>query len=469
MIELGLIIAVGLVFLLPAVVLQARRAAAQRAEARQQQQAALARQEQANRAKQQSRDDLWRNDPDRAGLSEWLHYVDHRRGPLESNQAEANAYLTRQEEEVKAEVERRGGSERVPTGHRLLVLAALIAFFVVVCVGIALDYLIFRGLHPGKFLLPLGLSFLAVLGIMTGSVIFLSAGRHKLVPAPASDYAKLALRIFGFLLAGGIALYMTAIAPYRSAGAGQQAIDNAYNTLQSAETAVPALPAAEITLDKQNLARAQAILKEAQVVDRLSAAALAFLEIPLTEGAVLGGELLAFDLARRRRDRAQQAVMDVIREITAADAQFNNRLVAELTARGHDESVIYRIVRRIGNLNAAWAGLLPSPSSLPQGGQSNSAGGPGSLGGPPTGGPVPGGPGPGVPTVPGGPAPVSTVPGGPAPVSTVPGGPAPVSTVPGGPAPVSTVPSITTIDPATGPPAMAPVVHLAPEESDLTK
>jgi hypothetical protein len=64
---------------------------------------------------------------------------------------------------------------------------------------------------------------------------------------------------------------------------------------------------------------------------------------------------------------------------------------------------------------------------------------------------------------------VSTVPGGPAPVSTVPGGPAPVSTVPGGPAPVSTVPSITTIDPATGPPAMAPVVHLAPEESDLTK
>lgn len=432
MIELGLLLAAGLVFLLPAAILQGRRAAARRADAREQRRAAREAQQQAVRDEQQRVENLWRYHPDLAGLTEWLHFWHRRRGPLERDEAEANAYLKQREAEFGALVADRGGNERVSAGYRFLVLGALAMFPVVFCLGLALDFLIFRGLHPGKVLLPFGLASLAVLGIMIGSVLFLGTGRHQLVPASASDYAKLAFPVFGLLLVGGVVSYMTAIAPYRSAASGEQAINKQINILQAVETETPKATAQVITVDEQAVAQARASLKEAQLVDRLSAALLAVLEIPLTEGAVMGAELLAFDRARRRRDQAQQGVTDVTRDVNDAEADFNNRLMGAMAARGHDESVVYRIRLRIRNLHAAWMDQ-PPPGALPPGNGS----GPGNGAVPP--GPVAGGwPAAGVPA-------------------------AGSATVPGTP----TQP-ITTVDPDAGPSTLAPVVRLAQEESDLT-
>jgi hypothetical protein len=115
------------------------------------------------------------------------------------------------------------------------------------------------------------------------------------------------------------------------------------------------------------VARAKASLREAQRVDQLSAATLAFLEIPLTEGAVLGAELLIFDLARRRRDQARQAVRKAEGDSTAAEAQFANDLMGVLVARGHDETVVPGIMRRMRRLEAAWTGQPLPADGLPPG------------------------------------------------------------------------------------------------------
>src|SRR6476620_4241789 len=111
---------------------------------------------------------------------------------------------------------------------------------------------------------------------------------------------------------------MITIAPYRSAVAGQARIDLRNSILRDALTSTPPAPAAVVAQDRQELARARSDLKEAQRVDQLSAATLAFLEIPLTEGAVLGASLLALDLARRRRDRADEASLEATAAVNAA-------------------------------------------------------------------------------------------------------------------------------------------------------
>ena len=370
MIALGLVIATGLLFLLPAAAVGGKhlntRWQAQREAAREARERARERREEAARAERHRIETLWRELPDVGGLTEYLRFIHLRRGQLDRDRAEAQAELEQRKAAFGALAEDRGG-DRVSSGHRMLVLVALVLFVIVVCLGIALDYLIFRGLHPGKVLLPLGLACLAVFGIMTGSVIFLGIGRHQLLPASSSQYVRWTVRLFGLMLARGVLLYMTAIAPYRSAPAGQASIDRAESILQSAQTAQPAMPSIVIEQDQQAVQRARANLREAQRVDQFSAAALAFLEIPLTEGAVLGAGLLIFDLARRRREQARQAVQQAEGETAAAEAQFANDLVGVLVARGHDETVVPHIMRRMRRLEMGWTGQLLPADGLPSG------------------------------------------------------------------------------------------------------
>ena len=444
MIELGLAIAIGSLFVLPALAVGGRQLMAQRRAQREAARARLElareREEAAAQAERDRIDTLWREHPDIGGLTEYLRFIHLRRGQLDRERVEAHDDFEQRKGDFDALAEDRGG-ERVSSGHRVLVLVALVLFVVVLCLGVALDYLIFRGLHPGTVLLPLGLACLAVFGIMTGSVIFLGVGRHKLLPPSSSLYVRWTLRLFGLMLAGGVALYMTAIAPYRSAAAGQARIDSAVSTLQNARSSVPAAPSIVIAQDQQAVARARASLREAQRVDQLSAATLAFLEIPLTEGAVLGAELLIFDLARRRREQARQMAREIEGETGAAEAQFANDLMGVLVARGHDETVIPHIMRRMRRLEAAWSGGPVPSHSLPtssDGGERHgpAAGGPGDPGGP-GGGPDPGG-------------------------GAGPGGGMRPDTPAGGPA-------VTVVDPTGGPSDLAPVTRLAPAEHDQTQ
>jgi hypothetical protein len=443
MIELGLVIAISLLFALPAAAVGTRRLAerwqAQREAARAELERARERREEATQAERDRIDALWRDHPDIGGLTEYLRFIHLRRGQLDRDRAEAHADFEEVKQDVDALAADRGG-ERVPSGHRVLVLAALVLFAIVFCLGVALDYLIFRGLHPGTVLLPLGLACLAVFGIMTGSVIFLGVGRHKLLPAASSLYVRWTLRLFGLMLAGGVALYMTAIAPYRSAAAGQAGIDSAMSTLQNAQSSVPAATPIVIAQDQQAVARARASLREAQRVDQLSAATLAFLEIPLTEGAVLGAELLIFDLARRRRDQARQAVRQAEGDSTAAEAQFANDLVGVLVARGHDETVVPGIMRRMRRLEAAWTGQPFPADGLPPGSPAGPTSAPAALAaddaGDPGHHPDPGTAGPGAGTVRGMPA---------------------------------DSPAVAVVDPAGRPSDLAPVTRLAPAEHNQTQ
>ena len=453
MIELGLVITTILLFGLPAAAVGGKRLAArwqaQRETVREQLEREREHREAAALAERDRIDTLWREHPDIGGLTEYLRYIHLRRGQLDRDRTEAHDDFERCKQDVDALAADRGG-ERVPSGHRVLVLVALVLFAVVFCLGVALDYLIFRGLHPGTVLVPLGLACLAVFGIMTGSVIFLGVGRHKLLPASSSLYVRWTVRLFGLMLAGGVALYMTAIAPYRSAAAGQARIDRAVSTLQDARSSVPAAPPIVIAQDRQAVARERASLREAQRVDQLSAATLALLEIPLTEGAVLGAELLIFDLARRRRDRARQAVREIENDTGAAEAQFANDLMGVLVARGHDETVIPHIMRRMRRLEAAWTGRPVPADGLPPG----SAGGArpatadlaadgAAAGDTAAGGAGDGGhdPGPGAGAGPGG-------------------------MRPGAPA---VIPAVTVVDPAGGPSDLAPVTRLEPAEHDQTR
>lgn len=444
MIELGLVIAIGSLFVLPALAVSGRRLAArwqaEREAARARLELAREHQQAAAQAERDRIDTLWREHPDIGGLTEYLRFIHLRRGQLDRDRVEAHDDFEQRKGDFDALAQDRGG-ERVSSGHRVLVLVALVLFVVVFCLGVALDYLIFRGLHPGTVLLPLGLACLAVFGVMTGSVIFLGVGRHHLLPASSSLYVRSTLRLFGLMLAAGVALYMTAIAPYRSAAAGQAHIDSAVSTLQNAQTSQPAAPQIVIAQDQQAVARAQASLREAERVDQLSAATLAFLEIPLTEGAVLGAELLIFDLARRRRDQARQVVRQAEGETAAAEAQFANGLMGVLVARGHDETVVPHIMRRMRRLEAAWTGQPLPADGLPPGSATDPRPAPAALGADDAGGPGHE-PGPG---------------GGAGPGSGM---------MPGAPA---SGPAITVVDPAGGPSDLVPVTRLAPAEHNQTQ
>ena len=263
-----LLIAVGLIAIMfgaPALVEPVRRTLARRAQARAERDADRARGKQQAAAAHQRAERVWREFPAVAGMAEYLRYMALVQLRLHQAMGEARTVLKLQKGRARnRQLELRGG-KGVTSSYRVLVLTGLGFFVVVSTLGIALDYLIFRGLHPtGTRLLPLGLACLAVVGIMVGSVIFLGATRHHLLPPSATPYMQRVVMLGGAMLACGIALYMTMIAPYRSYPIGQANITHAAQVLSADTYGVPPAPPLVIAQDKQAVIQAKTDLAQAQ-------------------------------------------------------------------------------------------------------------------------------------------------------------------------------------------------------------
>jgi hypothetical protein len=465
MIKIILIIAVIVLLWLgiPLLIEMVRRSRQRRAEAREARHAEEEKQKQAAIAERERIDRLWREEPDKAGMAEQLRYRDAVQMGLKHEVLEAQQVHNQRVNHAEQRVSEHRGGKPVTAIYKVIVLAGLVAFLFVSLLALALDYLIFRGLHPtGTVLLPAGLACLAVLGITVGSIVFMNSRRHGLLAEGTTSYTHNVVALGGVLLAAGIATYMIAIAPNRSIPAGEVRINTATQVLDQAETAVPASAPLLITQDQQNLALAKSSLAHAEVVDRLSAGALALIEIPLSEAAVLGSGVLALELALLRRERARRAQRHAENRLERADGRFTAELVGILVAHGHGEEVFPKIHKRLaalaGDPNSAPKGIAGAPQPAnPPGPQPTSP--PGPTGGQPTmpNPPTTGGPAhPNPPTVG---APAQPNPPGPRPpITVIP----PVGTPTNGPAtggPHST---------NGGPTATVPAQVLSPTEFDET-
>jgi hypothetical protein len=358
-IMIPLIISAALAVLLGAPVLvdPARRAAARRAAARDQRDADARRRQQEAAAAQAELTQLWTDEPITAGTDETLRFKTRIHDGLMRQLREHTARLRQWEEQVRRRERHVRDGKPVTAGYRLRVLAGLALFLVVFGLGIGLDYLIFRGLHPtGTFLLPLALACLAVIGITAGAVLCFDATRHQLVHATATPYVRRVVALGGAMLVAGITVYMTVIAPYRSIPAGQAAITLAEQTLASDQSQVVAGPAGSnsqlINADQQAVVQARAHLAQAERVDRWSAAVLAVLDIPLSEAGFLGAELLLLDLAVLHRKLAQRRAEQAAEARLAAENAYINALHQILTRHGHTnaDELIPLILARVGRL-----------------------------------------------------------------------------------------------------------------------
>jgi hypothetical protein len=327
---------------------------------------------------------LWTGNPETAGVGETLTYQARlRAGLLRQAQAQHRDAAHRDSQVQQRERHIRDGNPVTP-GYQLRVLAGLVLFLAVSVLGIGLDYLIFRGLHPtSTWLLPFALACLAVIGITAGSVLFLGATRHHLVPANATPYVRRVVALAGALLAAAITVYMIMIAPYRSAPAGEARINLLQQQLASDRSEILAGGGSDSQLviaDKMALAKARTDLAQAQRVDRWSAAMLAVLDIPLSEAGLLGAELLLLDLAMFRRERTQRQAQQADDAIQEADSAFIGALHEVLTRHGHTnaDELIPRVIARASQLGL---GATPLPTgSRPDGTAEQNGHGPGQPG-----------------------------------------------------------------------------------------
>jgi hypothetical protein len=370
----------------PALVDPCRRALARRAQARADRELDQQRGRADQLRRQHELDRLWREEPDLAGVGERLAYSHAVQLPLEHQVREQRHQLGQQSARVDQIKSEQHDGKPLTVAYKAIVGIGIAAFAFAVVLAIMLDYLIFRGLHPtGTALLPAALACLAVLGIAVGSVAFLSAWRHGLLSSSTTAYVRRVVTLGGAMLAIGVALYMTTIAPYRSAPAGDRQIDTAVQVLAADQSAIPANPPLLIAEDKLKLARARSDLVHAQQVDRLSAAVLAFIEIPLSEAAILGWGMLMLEFAVLRREQRRRGLQRAENALEVANTRFSATMMAILIAHGHGEEVFRQIQQRLAQIAAPQALPPPGPPRVPPG--------------PP---PVP----PGPPPVPPGPPPV---------------------------------------------------------------
>jgi hypothetical protein len=257
-------------------------------------------------------DRLWRDSPGVASLEEYFRYSSSVQLPLRQKvDSSARVHAERVRAVDNRSMALRGGRP-FTTVYRASLLVGLFLFIITAVLAFVFDYPTFRGLYPaGPLLLPITLAILAVLAIIIGSVLLLDVQRHDFIPASANRFVRGAITIAGALLAFGVVAYMTIIAPYRS-----------YN-VHSQTTAVVGQ------------------------VDRLSAATVNFLVIPLTEAAILGGEVLMLGIAVWRAKKAQVAHQRAINELEYADNRFIAQLVDTMATHGHSEEEIRRIQARI--------------------------------------------------------------------------------------------------------------------------
>lgn len=326
---------------------------------------AAARAAEAAQARQQELERLWREFPETAGAGEVLTYraqaqvaLQQRHEDSQRTSAQRDARARRLRQNVK-------NGDPVTAGYRLRILAGLALFLIVAGLGIWLDFLIFRGLHPtGTALFPFALACVAVIGISVGSVLFIDAARQHLLDAAATPYTRRVIALAGIMLASGIAVYMTVIAPYRSYRAGEAAILTAQRQLAADKSLITAgVPGADgsaqraklIEADRQQVAQARANLARAQQVDRWSAGVLAVLDMPLSEAAFLGAELLLLDMAVFRAGLARRRWQQAADARQQADAAFVDALYQVLVRHGHTnaDELIPRIIARVSLANPA--------------------------------------------------------------------------------------------------------------------
>ena len=375
---LGLLALFGLPALVgPARAWKARREAAVAARA-----AEAERQRQRQEHERQETERIWRETPDLAGLGEYLRYQHRMQTPLRHKVEGAEQQYSQRAQDVTARQAALRDGKPVTTPYRVLVFVGLGLFLAVFALAMALDYLIFHGLHPkGTWVLPLGLAALAVVGITVGSVVLLGGTRHRLIPEHITPYGKRVVLMGAGLLVGGIIIAMAVIAPNRSYLGGQEQINTAVRQLSLDQTAQPPVGPDVISADNAAITQAKANLARAEQVDRLSAIVLALIEIPLSEAAILGAELLLFDAAVRRRDSAQQELAAAKQKLEGAQIFFMSELARILVAHGHDEDAVRQMRERYARLMLAWETQRSLPGGAPPG--------PGAGGAPS--GPAPGG------------------------------------------------------------------------------
>ena len=374
---LGLLALFGLPALVgPARAWKARREAAVAARA-----AEAERQRQRQEHERQETERIWRETPDLAGLGEYLRYQHRMQTPLRHKVEAAEQQYSQRAQDVTARQPALRDGKPVTTPYRVLVFVGLGLFLAVFALAMALDYLIFHGLHPkGTWVLPLGLATLAVVGITVGSVVLLGGTRHRLIPENITPYGKRVVLVGAGLLVGGIVIAMAVIAPNRSYLGGQEQINTAVRQLSLDQTAQPPVGPDVISADNAAITQAKANLARAEQVDRLSAIVLALIEIPLSEAAILGAELLLFDAAVRRRDSAQQELAAAKQKLEGAQIFFMSELARILVAHGHDEDAVRQMRERYARLMLAWETQRSLPGGAPPG--------PGAGGAPPGPGPA---------------------------------------------------------------------------------
>ena len=218
--------------------------------------------------------------------------------------------------------------------RQLLAGTGLIAFIVVFALGTTLDFWVFRSLHPTDTeLLPFGLACVAMIGISLGSVLLFGSNRHHLLPESVTPYFRRVVRNGGGMLAVGIAGYMIMIAPNLSIASGTARVVAAQEQVKQDELTVPPPRQAVIAADMAAVKQAEAAMAHARTIDRVRVATLVGVQIPLSEAAVLGGEMLMSDaVLRRRRARNghRRARIDLHAETQAALGRPSYRLVTQV-------------------------------------------------------------------------------------------------------------------------------------------
>ena len=208
--------ALAVLLIVPAVPQAAHAAKARRAEALRLREEDRKRREEEAKERQRQAQQIWHDTPDLGVYREYLRFEAQVRQPRQKAADEANRLLGQANDTVSRHQSTFRDGKPPKAGYQLLAMAGLVAFAFVFILGAALDYLIFRASHPGNVLLPLGLACIAMIGITVGSILAFGVRRHDLLPDPMSPYFRNMARLFGMMLAVGIAGYMVYIAPNRS-------------------------------------------------------------------------------------------------------------------------------------------------------------------------------------------------------------------------------------------------------------
>jgi hypothetical protein len=284
---------------------------------------------------------LWESNPTVPGVADNLDYrANAREKRLQAEDRAADAV-----DEAIGTLDDRMGAVRdgkvVSRGYVTLVLGGLTLFVTIGAVATGLDYLVFRGLHPDSgWPMALGLALIAVVALTVGSIVALAVGRHR---EGASTYSRRLFATAGVALCVAATVYVASVAPYRSAREGNAKIATAEARLRDAESAVPKI-AVEVSQAAAAVRDAQRNLKDAQRIDRISAVALAVLEVPLAESAILGWELVLVGMARRRHKRALKAYRAAVGTVDLMDARYLAELTKRLAQYGHGPDVAQLII-----------------------------------------------------------------------------------------------------------------------------